>query len=168
MNYAYYFDTKINVRGVSVNGRLGEVGGEDKAPPGRFCCRGFPARDICPNRYNNSQKTHSKFSNCKALLCDYFPPYIQCVAIVASLARRDVFIDPLLSLTYHLFHFELVPILLRVVPNRSQNRILSRHNIINSVKFCLFIVIVTYFARNCYKRIRCQKCFVGLRDNRIT
>ncbi|CAH2034795.1 unnamed protein product, partial [Iphiclides podalirius] len=40
---------------VLMAGRGGR-GGEDNAPPGRFCCRGFPARDICPNCYNNSPK----------------------------------------------------------------------------------------------------------------
>lgn len=62
----YYFDKGMNVGEVSVLMVRGEAGEEDKAPPGRLCCRGFPAYDICPNRYNNPQKTHSKLANCKA------------------------------------------------------------------------------------------------------
>lgn len=131
----------------------GGRGGEDNAPPGRFCCRGFPARDICPNRYNNSQKTHSKFTNCKALLCDYFPLNIQCTYRRASLARRDVFIELLLSVTYHLFRFELGPPS-SVVLNRSKWYTLSCHNIINGVKFCLFSVIVIFYVQKYYKRYK--------------
>lgn len=56
----------------------GSSGEKDNTPPGRFCCLGFPARDICPNGYNNSQKTHSKFTNYKSSLRDYFPLNIQC------------------------------------------------------------------------------------------
>ena len=120
----------------------GGRGGEDNAPPGRFCCRGFPARDICPNRYNNSQKTHSKFTNCKALLCDYFPLNIQCTYRRASPARRDVFIEPLLSVTYHLFRFELVPPT-SVVLNRSKYTIVSQYykwrKILSFQCYCYFL-----------------------------
>lgn len=66
----------------------GRSGGEDNAPPGRFCCRGFLAPDICPNRYNNSQKTHSKFTNCKELR-DYFPLNIQCILKVPIYYMND-------------------------------------------------------------------------------
>lgn len=73
----YYFDTKINVGSVSVNGVCGEVatrGDGTIRPRGAFVVPDS-ASDICPNRYNNSQKTHSKFTNCKAVR-DYFPPNI--------------------------------------------------------------------------------------------
>lgn len=69
-----YFDTEINVGEVSaLMVGLGRSGRKGQCAPGVLLYSEFPAPDICPNRYNNLQKTHFKFTNSEATLRDYFP-----------------------------------------------------------------------------------------------
>lgn len=64
--------------GVSFNGPFGEVG-EKRTMRSRGA---FVAADSLPvtsvRIATITKKTHSKFTNCKVSLCDYFLPNIQC------------------------------------------------------------------------------------------
>lgn len=98
--------------------------------------------------------------------CDYFLLNIQCTYRRTSLARRDVFIEALLSVMYHLFRFELVPPT-SVVLNRSKDT-QSCHNIINGVKYVSIQCYCIFFCEAITIGIKCQICSVELRNNRIT
>lgn len=99
----------LEVSVLMVAGEVATRGDRDNTPPGCFCCRGFSACDICPNRYNNSQKTHSKFTNCKAAVCDYFPLNAGNINSIESFHDEMSSLESLLSVTYHLFHSVLGP-----------------------------------------------------------